>query len=109
MKHFRTLAQTKKDMETLQTRLSQTQRYISLIENYTPQTFTQHVIHQYVHEGSTIRVAENLNLLGVTIDERSVEQKDVASTIQSRPAPGDLLHKEVRRLYLNKIRSNRLK
>ena len=109
MKHFRTLAQTKKDLETLQNRIVQIEQYISLIENYTPQTFTQHVIHQYIREGSMVRTAENLNRLGITIDGRSIKQKDVASTIQSRPAPDDLLHKEVRRLYLKKIRTNRLK
>ena len=109
MKHFRTLAQTKKDLETLQNRIVQTEEYISLIENYTPQTFTQHVIHQYIHEGSMVRTAENLNRLGFTIDGRPIEKNDISSTIQSRPAPGDLLHKEVRRLYLKKIRTNRPK
>ena len=109
MKYFRTLTPTKKDMETLQKRLSQTQRYISLIENYKAQTFTQHVIHQYIHEGSTVHTAENLNRPGFTIDERPIEKNDISSAIQSRPIPDDLLHKEGRRLYLKKIRTTRPK
>ncbi len=107
MKNFRTLAQIKKDIQTLQKQVKLYQRYISLIENYKPQTFTQHVIHHYVQEGSTVRTAENLNRLGITIDGRSIGQKDVSSIIQSLPHPHDLLHKEVRRLFLKKIRSSK--
>ena len=61
MKNFRTLVQAKKDIETLQKQLEQSHRYISLIENYNLQTFTQHVIYEYTHEGNLIRTAENLN------------------------------------------------
>lgn len=106
MKNFRTLAQARKDMETLQKQLSQTQRYISLTENYTPETFTQHVIHQYAQEGNIVRTAENLNRLGLTLGGRKIEPQDISSIIHSLPDPDDLLHKEVRRLYMRKIRSN---
>lgn len=50
MKNFRTLAQTKKDIETLQKQINQKHRYISLIGNYTPKTFTQHVTQEYAYE-----------------------------------------------------------
>ena len=105
MKSFRTLAQAKKDIETLQKQIEQTQQYIALIENYNPQTFTQHVINEYAHEGNLIRTEENLNQLGHKIDGRNIEKQDISAIIQSRPNPDDLLHKEVRRLYLKKIRS----
>ena len=105
MKNFRTLAQTKKDIETLQKQIEENQHYISLIESYKPQTFVQHVIHKYAHEGNLIRTAENLNQLGHQIDGRKIEKQDISTIIQSRPDPDDLLHKEVRRLYLKKIRA----
>ena len=106
MKNFRTLMQAKKDIETLQKQIEQTQQYIVLIENYNPQTFTQHVIHEYAHEGNLIRTAENLNQFGHQIDGRKIEKQDISAIIQSRPDPNDLLHKEVRRLYLKKIRNH---
>ena len=105
MKNFRTLAQTKKDIETLQKQINQNKRYISLVENYKPKTFTQHVIHEYACEGNLVRTAENLNKLGHTIDGRTIESQDISTIIQSKPDHDDFLHKEVRRLYLKKIRS----
>ena len=103
MKNFRTLAQAKKDIETLQKQIEQNQQYISLIENYNPQTFTQRVIYEYVLDGNLIRTAEVLNNLGLQIDGRSIESKDISAIIKSRPDPNDLLHKEVRRLFLKKL------
>jgi len=105
IKNFRTLAQAKKDIETLQKQIEQTEQYIPLIENYNPQTFTQYVINEYTHEGNVIRTAENLNQLGHRIDGRKIEKQNISAIIQSRPNPYDLLHKEVRRLYLKKIHS----
>lgn len=99
MKNFRTLAQARKDMKVFQD-------YIELIEQYNPMNVTQHVIYQYVQEGSIVRTAENLNQLGLTLDGRSIESQDISSTLQSLPDPDDLLHKEVRRLYMKKIRNN---
>ena len=104
IKNFRTLAQTRKDIETLQKQIEENQHYISLIENYKPQTLTQHVIHKYTHEGSLIRTAENLNRLGHRIDGRRIESQDISAIIQSQPDPDDILHKHIRRLYLRKIR-----
>lgn len=103
MKTFRTLAQAKKDIETLQKQLDQTRQYISLIENYNPQTFTQHVIYEYVLDGNLKRTAEVLNSLGHQIDGRSIESRDVSAIIRSCPDPNDLLHKEVRKLFLKKL------
>ena len=105
LKNFRTLAQTKKDIETLQKQINQSYRYISLIENYKPKTFKQHVIHEYAYEDNLIRTAENLNQLGHRIDGRKIEKQDISAIIQSWPDPDDLLHKEVRRLYLKKTRN----
>ena len=105
IKNFRTLAQSKKDIETLQKQIDQSQQYISLIENYNLQTFTQHVIHEYAYEGNLIRTAENLNSLGHRIDGRIIESQDISTVIQSKPVHDDFLHKEVRRLYLKKIRN----
>lgn len=99
MKNFRTLAQAKKDMQVFQD-------YITLIETYQPQTFPQHVIHEYVHEGNIIRTAENLNRRGYDMDGRLIEPEDISSIIKSKPDSNDLLHQEIRRLYLKKIRSN---
>ena len=109
MKNFRTLAQAKKDIETLQKQIEQIKQYIALIENYNPQTFTQHVIHEYALDRNLKRTAENLNQLGLQIDGRSIESKDISAIIKSLPDPNDLLHKEVRRLYLKKVRSTRPK
>lgn len=99
MKNFRTLAQARKDMQVFQD-------YIDLIEQYNPNNVTQHVIHQYVQEGSIVRTAEALNRLGLSLDGDKIEPQDVSSIIHSLPDPDDLLHKEVRRLYMKKIRSN---
>lgn len=84
----------------MQKQIEENQHYISLIENYNPQTFTQHVIHEYVHEVSLIRTAEKLNQLG-----HKIKSQDISVIIQSQPDPHDLLHKEMRRLYLKKIRN----
>lgn len=106
MKNFRKLAQAKKDIETLQKQIEQIEQYIALIENYKPQTLTQRVIFEYAIDGNLIRTAEILNTLGLQIDGRSIESKDISAIIKSRPNPNDLLHKEVRRLYLKKIRNH---
>ena len=105
IKNFRTLAQTRKDIETLQKQIEENQHYISLIENYKPQTLTQHVIHKYTHEGNLIRTTENLNRLGHRINGSRIESQDISAITQSQPDPDDILHKHIRRLYLRKIRS----
>ena len=102
MKNFRTLVQAKKDIDTLQKQIEQIEQYIALIKNYKPQTFTQHVIHEYALDGNLKRTAEVLNTLGLQIDGRSIESKDISAIIKSRPDPNDLLHKEVRRLFSRK-------
>ena len=110
IKNFRTLAQTKKDIETLQKQIKIHQQYISLIENYQPKNFTQHVIREYAHEGNIARTAEILNRRGYDIEGQVIEAVDISTVIKSKPAANDLLHKEVRRLYRKKTRcSNRPK
>lgn len=100
MKNFRTLSQVKKDLQVFQD-------YINLIENYQPQNLTQRVIQVYVQQGNINRTAEILNRRGYEIDNRCIEPQDISTIIKSKPASEDLLHKEIRRLYLRKTRSNR--
>ncbi|GGA35956.1 hypothetical protein [Psychrobacillus lasiicapitis] len=95
MKTFRTLEQSKKDLQEIQ-------EYVALIEKYQPENFVQQVIHAYVIHGSIAKTAEVLNGLGYTI-----EQGEVSASIKSTPVKGDLLHKKVKSLYLKKTRSSR--
>lgn len=80
------------------------QDYISLIVTYEPYTF-KHVIQEYVREGNIVRTAETLNSHGYDIYGRIIESKDITSIIKSAPAANDLLHKEIRRLYLKKVKN----
>ncbi|WP_285398449.1 hypothetical protein [Lysinibacillus sp. fls2-241-R2A-57] len=99
MKKFRTYNQAKNDLKVFQD-------YISLIENYQPKNFTQRVIQEYAYQGNINRTAETLNRRGYKIDDRSIEPQDISTIIKSKPAPEDLLHKEIRKLYLKKTKSN---
>ncbi|MGE7673477.1 hypothetical protein ACQKMV_07845 [Lysinibacillus sp. NPDC094403] len=99
MKKFRTYNQAKKDLKVFQD-------YISLIENYQPKNFTQRVIQEYAYQGNINRTAEILNRRGYKTDDRCIEPQDISTIIKSKPAPEDLLHKEIRRLYLKKTKSN---
>lgn len=101
MKNFRTLDQTKKDLQVYLD-------YINLIEKYEPQGFVQHVIQEYVRDGNLIRTAEILNCGGFHIEGRAIEPEDVKQAILSTPAPNDALHKEIRRLYFRKTNSKRV-
>ena len=104
MKNFRTLNQVKKDQQVLQD-------YINLIENYQPKNLTQRVIQKYVQQGNINRTAEILNRTaeilnrrGYKIDNRYIDPQDISTIIKSKPASEDLLHKEIRRLYIRKTR-----
>jgi len=99
MKSFCTYNQAKKDLKIFQD-------YIGLIENYQPQNFTQRVIQEYAYQGNINRTAETLNRRGYKIDDRRIEPQDISTIIKSKSAPEDLLHKEIRRLYLKKTKSN---
>ena len=100
MKNFRTLEQAKKDLQIYMD-------YVTLIEQYEPQNFVQHVIQEYAFQGNLVRTAEILNQRGLRIEDRAIEPQDVMKVITSTPDRTDALHKEIRRLYLKKTRSNR--
>lgn len=95
MKSFRTLEQSKKDLQEIK-------EYVELIENYRPINFIQVVIHTYVIHGSIAKTAQVLNDQG-----NSLEQEEVSAIIKSTPTKDDLLHKKVKSLYLKKTRSTR--
>ena len=102
MKNFRTLEQAKKDIAVIQ-------EYVDLIENYQPESLTQHVIYIYSISGSISRTAGYLNERGFRIDGRLIEPVDVSEMIRSKPQKGDLLHKKIRSLYLKKIKPHTIK
>ncbi len=65
------------------------------------------MIQEYVQQGNINRTAEILNRRGYKKDNRRIEPQDISTIIKSNPASEDLLHKEIRRLYLRKTRVNR--
>lgn len=95
MKTFRTLEQSKRDLQEIQ-------EYVELIEEYRPENFVQVVIHAYVIHGSIAKTAQVLNNQG-----HNIEQEGVSTIIKSPPTKDDLLHKKVKSLYLKKTRSSR--
>lgn len=95
MKTFRTLEQSKRDLQEIQ-------EYVDLIEEYRPEKFVQVVIHAYVIHGSIAKTAQVLNNQG-----HNIEQEEVSTIIKNPPTKGDLLHKKVKSLYLKKTRSTR--
>lgn len=95
MKRFRTFDQAKKDLQEIQ-------QYVELIENYQPQDFTQKVIYTYTLVGSIIKTAETLNTQGYLVNNRAIEPQDITDIITSSPAKNDLLHKQIKQLYLKK-------
>lgn len=100
MKNFRTLEQAKKDLQKIQ-------EYVELIENYQPQNFTQTVIFTYALLGNIEKTADLLNNQNYSFDDRTIEPKDISHIITSSPTKDDLLHKQIRTLYLKKTRANR--
>ena len=100
MKNFRTLEQTKKDLQVYLD-------YINLIEQYEPTNFVQRVIKEYAHEGNIVRTADILNQHGFRIENRTIEPQDITQVIISTPATDDALHTEIRRLYLKKSNTKR--
>ncbi|MER2078069.1 hypothetical protein [Psychrobacillus psychrotolerans] len=95
MKTFRTLEQSRKDLQEIQ-------EYVDLIEKYQPKNLVQLVIHAYVIYGSIAKTASVLNAQGYAI-----EHGEISSIIKNTPDKEDLLHKKVKSLYLKKTRSNR--
>ncbi|MEG0258289.1 MAG: hypothetical protein RR651_00305 [Lysinibacillus sp.] len=95
MRRFRTLKQATEDRQELQT-------YIDLIESYSPKNFTEHVIQLYVQLGNIKVTASVLNDEGYQVANRSMAGKDVTKIILSEPDPNDLLHQEVKRLYIQR-------
>lgn len=102
LKSFRTLEQAKKDRDILQ-------RYIELIESYQPKTIEQHVIHEYALQGSLGKTSIYLNNQGLTYQNESFQPDVVRAILISTPSPQDVLHKEIRTLYLKKTRPARRK
>ena len=104
MKNFRTLDQAKKDLQEIH-------QYVKLIENYQPQDFTQKVIYTYALVGSIVKTAETLNSQGYLVNKRTIEPQNITNIITSSPAKNDLLHKQIKQLYLKKTlpRRNRSK
>lgn len=90
MKTFRTLNQAKKDIQIIQ-------QYINLIENYEPKDLRQQVIHTYALLGNITKTAEYLNKHGY-----SIEAQEITRIITSPPPKEDLLHKQIKQLYLKK-------
>lgn len=102
MKTFRTLAQAKNDLQEIQ-------EYIQLIENYHPKDLRQYVIYTYARIGNIAKTAEALNNIGYSIDDFSIESEDITRIITSKPPKDDLLHKQIKNLYLKKTRHARRK
>lgn len=69
MKNFRTLEQAKKDIAAIQ-------EYVDLIENYQPESLTQHAIHTYSLVGNLAKTADILNEKGYQIDKKPLEPED---------------------------------
>lgn len=100
MKTFRTLTQAKKDLQEIQ-------EYIQLIENYQPIDLRQYVIYTYAKIGNIAKTAEALN--NFSIVDFSIEPEDISRIITSKPPKDDLLHKQIKNLYLKKTRHARRK
>lgn len=100
MRNFRTLDQAQDDLQRIQD-------YIDLIKNYRPKNVTQEVIYAYCLTGNVKRTAELLHAKGLRLDGNSISPRDISNIITSKPNTNDLLHKQVRTLYLKKTRSHR--
>ena len=74
MKNFRTLEQTKKDVQVYLD-------YINLIEEYKPTNFVQRVIKEYANEGNIVRTADILNRSGFRIENRAIEPQDITQVV----------------------------
>lgn len=102
MKTFRTLDQAKKDLQIIQ-------QYINLIENYEPNDLRQQVIYTYALIGNITKAAQSLNNQGYSLNGHVIEPNDIARIITSQPLKNDLLHKQIKQLYLKKTRHQRTK
>lgn len=95
LKNFRTLDQAKKDLQVFQ-------RYIHLVQTYSPISLAEHTVYQYALLGNIHHTADALNKLGFRLDGLFLAGKDVTKIILSKPMEKDYLHKEILRLYLKK-------
>lgn len=100
MKTFRTLDQAKKDLQAIQ-------QYVELIENYQPKDFIQQVIYTYALVGNVVKTAEILNNKGYSFNGQLIEPQDITAIITSKPSKNDLLHKQIKSLYMKKTRPSR--
>ncbi|MBU8877957.1 hypothetical protein BGM26_02985 [Bacillus sp. FJAT-29790] len=95
------------NIELAKKRISELQNYVDLTETYVADCFEKHIIKEYAITGSVVKVAEKMNELGFKIGERKVESNDVSAVINTNPSKNDdELHRIVRRLYRNKLKSH---
>jgi hypothetical protein len=98
MRTLKTVDQAKRKIETLQ-------MFVDLVEGYRPETIEQKVLKEYAYLGNIVKVAEKVNSMGYSIDERPYEGTDISNIIKGKG--NDELHKYIRKGYLIKTRPSR--
>lgn len=71
-------------MEEAQQKIEALKEYISLIENYSPESYMQEALFLYVQLESVTKVAEILNDAGHRTGARKVNGKDVSDMIRMK-------------------------
>lgn len=100
MRVLRTVDQTKGRIEKLQI-------FVDLVEGYRPKTIEQQILKEYAYLGSVVKVAEKVNAMGYSIEDRPYEGTDITNIIKGKGNKNDELHKFIRKGYLYKTRASR--
>lgn len=80
------------------------EHYIYLLENYTPSTFEQEALKEYVIQESVTVAAKVLNEKGYRVGNRKVIGTDISDLIRGKAT--DRMHEQAKKIFKQNRRSN---
>lgn len=95
----------KLNLESRKKLIVEQQHIVNLIEEYSPTTLEQRIIHEYLIEGSVTIVAKKINDDGYRIGSRKYISNDISEILMRKPE--NILHEIARKTFQKNKKSAR--